>query len=314
MPKPLPIYRNEETKSKLFSFYKKTLATWPVPYEEIMVQTRYGDTHVITSGTKEALTTASSAVAATPVVLLHAAGTNATMWSPNVAALSNTYHTYALDTIGDLGRSVLKDANYYPKTSQEYGRWLTDVFDGLGIRQAFVIGSSMGGWITHSFALFAPERIKKIVLLDPAAGIPTRTTWARMFLLAAIFPFKSNYRRIVHKVLGNINEEEGEGEGKEGEGKKLWFDYMVTAFASKVKPRLGMPTKFSDQELVNTEVPILLLIGEEEVIYGSIDATIERAKKLIPHIHVEIIPNAGHLPNMDQPNLVNKMILKFLAE
>jgi pimeloyl-ACP methyl ester carboxylesterase len=48
--------------------------------------------------------------------------------------------------------------------------------------------------------------------------------------------------------------------------------------------------------------------------YGSIDATIERAKKLIPHIHVEIIPNAGHLPNMDQPNLVNKMILKFLAE
>jgi pimeloyl-ACP methyl ester carboxylesterase len=50
------------------------------------------------------------------------------------------------------------------------------VFDGLGIRQAFAIGSSMGGWITHSFALFAPERIKKIVLLDPAAGIPTRTT------------------------------------------------------------------------------------------------------------------------------------------
>jgi hypothetical protein len=81
MPKHLSIYRNEETKSKLFSFYKKTLATWSVPYEEIMVQTRYGDTHVIVSGTEEALTTSSSsAVAATPVVLLHAAGTNATMW------------------------------------------------------------------------------------------------------------------------------------------------------------------------------------------------------------------------------------------
>jgi pimeloyl-ACP methyl ester carboxylesterase len=90
---------------------------------------------------------------------------------------------------------------------------------------------------------------------------------------------------------------------------------MVTTFVSKVKPRLGMPTKFSDQELANTKVPILLLIGEEEVIYSSIDATIESAKKkLIPYIHVEIIPNAGHLPNMDQPNLVNKMILNFLAE
>ena len=49
-------------------------------------------------------------------------------------------------------KSVLKDADYYPKTSQDYGRWLTNVFDGLGIRQAHVIGSSMGGWITHGFA------------------------------------------------------------------------------------------------------------------------------------------------------------------
>jgi pimeloyl-ACP methyl ester carboxylesterase len=306
----IPIYRNEETKSKFFSFYKEALATWPVPYEELMVQTSYGNTHAISSGPKQASVT-SAAAAAIPIVLLHAAGTNATMWSPNVAALSSTFHLYAIDTIGDLGKSVLKDADYYPKTSQDYGRWLTDVFDGLGIKQAFVIGSSMGGWITHSLALFASERIRKIVLLDPAAGIPTRTTWATMFLLAAIFPFKSNYRRIVRKLLGNSIKE---GEGGEEKGKKLWFDYMVTAFASKVKPRLGMPTKFSDQELTKTKVPILLLIGQEEVIYGSIDATIERARRLIPHIQVEIIPNAGHLPNMDQPSLVNTMILKFLAE
>jgi len=56
MPKHIPIYRNEETKSKLFSFYKKALATWPVPYEELTVQTRYGDTHVIASGSKQAAT------------------------------------------------------------------------------------------------------------------------------------------------------------------------------------------------------------------------------------------------------------------
>lgn len=309
MSRHIPIYRNEVTKSILFSFYEKALATWPVPYEERMVQTRYGDTHVIASGPKQASTTSAASTVTTPVVLLHAAGTNATMWSPNVADLSSTYRLYALDTIGDLGKSVLKDTDYHPKTSQDYGKWLTDVFDGLGIRQAFVIGSSMGGWITHSAAIFASERIKKIVLLDPAAGIPTRTTWARMFLMAAMFPFKSNYRRIAHKILGNTTEE-----GRGGEkGKKFWFDYMVTAFASKVKPKLGMPAKFSDQELTKTEAPTLLLIGQEEVIYGSIDATIERAKRLIPHVQVEIIPNAGHLPNMDQPKLVNTMILKFLA-
>jgi pimeloyl-ACP methyl ester carboxylesterase len=295
MPENLAIYRNEETRSKLLSFYKRTLATWPVRYEELLVQTPYGDTHLIASGSKQAAAT---------LILIHAASANATMWSPNVAAFTTAYRVYALDTIGDLGKSVLKDPNYYPKTALDYAKWVSDVLDGLGIRQAYVMGSSMGGWITHSAALFAPERIEKIVLLAPAAGIPTKTRWAKMFLLAAIFPFKSNYRMITRKVLGN----------KFVEGKQLWFDYMMTAFASKVKPRLGMPTKFSDEELTKTKVPTLLLIGQDEVIYGSIDATLDRARRLIPHIQTEIIPNAGHLPNVDQPELVNARILKFLAE
>jgi hypothetical protein len=77
MSENLAIYRNEETRSKLLSFYKRTLATWPVPYEELLVQTPYGDPLAIASGSKQAAAT---------LVLIHAASANATMWSPNVAA------------------------------------------------------------------------------------------------------------------------------------------------------------------------------------------------------------------------------------
>ena len=52
MSKHILIYKKEEIKSNLFSFYQKALATWPVPYEEFMVATHYGDTHVIASGAK----------------------------------------------------------------------------------------------------------------------------------------------------------------------------------------------------------------------------------------------------------------------
>jgi len=150
MSENLAIYGNEGTRSKLLSFYKRTLATWPVLYEELLVQTPYGDTHVIASGSKQTAAT---------LVLIHAAGANATMWSPNVAAFSSSYCVYALYTMGDLGKGVLKDPNYYPKTALDYANWVSDVLDGLGIRQAYVMGSSMGGWITHSAALFTPERI-----------------------------------------------------------------------------------------------------------------------------------------------------------
>jgi pimeloyl-ACP methyl ester carboxylesterase len=292
----LLIYKDEETKFKFLSFYKKSLATWPVPYEEFMVRTRYGDTHVIACGPKDR----------DPIVLIHAAGVNGTMWAPNVTAFSHQHRVYALDTIGDFGKSVLNDSRLYPKSAQDYSKWLIDVFDGLGISQASVVGSSMGGWITHGAATFAPDRIKKIVLLDPAAGIPTKTKWAGMFLSATIFPFESNYRNISRKMLGS----------KQSEEKEFWFDYMVTAFSSKskAKPRLGLPSKFSDEQLSNTKAPTLLLIGQNEVIYDSIDATVERAKKLISNIQTEIISDAGHLPNIDQPEIVNARILKFLAE
>jgi pimeloyl-ACP methyl ester carboxylesterase len=75
-----------------------------------------------------------------------------------------------LGTIGDLGGSVL--TNGHPRTGREYALWLGDLFDGHGLGQAGVIGSSKGSWIAHSFALCAPERVRKLVLLAPAAGIP----------------------------------------------------------------------------------------------------------------------------------------------
>jgi pimeloyl-ACP methyl ester carboxylesterase len=121
-----------------------------------------------------------------------------------------------------------------------------------------------------------------------------------------LFPFKFNYRNISRKVLGD----------KKSEVKELLFDYMVTAFSykSKAKACLGLPSKFSDEQLSHTKAPILLMIGQNEVIYGSIDATVERARKLISNIQTEIIPDAGHLPNIDQPEIVNSHILKFLQE
>ena len=127
-----------------------------------------------------------------------------------------------------------------------------------------------------------------------------------MFLSATIFPFKSNYRNISRKVLGS----------KQSEEKEFWFDYMVTRFSSKSKAklRLGLPSKFSDEQLSRTKAPTLLLIGQNEVIYGSIDATVERAKKLISNIQTEIVSDAGHLPNIDQPEIVKTCKVKFLAE
>jgi pimeloyl-ACP methyl ester carboxylesterase len=72
------------------------------------------------------------------------------------------------------------------------------------------------------------------------------------------------------------------------------------------------PTVFTDQELKQIDLPSLLLIGTAEKIYNPGKA-IERAQNWMSDISAEIIPDAGHLLIMDQPDIINAHVLKFLA-
>ena len=81
MAKISSIYVTSENKAKILSIYDKRLSQWPVPYEFLNVPTRYGSTHIIASGPKDA----------PPIVLLYGQGGTATMWLPNVLALSRDY-------------------------------------------------------------------------------------------------------------------------------------------------------------------------------------------------------------------------------
>lgn len=165
------------------------------PHEILKVPTRYGDTHVTASGPRNA----------PPIVLLSAMGVTSRMWQPNVTALSCDYQVYALDTIGDQGRSALNNMDVYPNNGKAYSDWLADVFNELGVERADVIGSSYGGWITMNHAIHAPERVKRIALLGPM-GLPS--WWTTLKVLSHLwkvflFPTQANIDQITQWALGD---------------------------------------------------------------------------------------------------------------
>ena len=73
-----------------------------------------------------------------------------------------------------------------------------------------------------------------------------------------------------------------------------------------------MPSVFPDEELQQIQNPILMLIGDQDKLNPP--KVIEQAKRMIPQIETEIIPNAGHLLSMEQPKLVNTRVMNFLAK
>jgi pimeloyl-ACP methyl ester carboxylesterase len=92
----------------------------------------------------------------------------ATAWFANIAELSANHRVYAVDGIGDAGKSI---AECLIEKRSDYAEWLREVFDGLNIEKAHLLGHSYGGWLALNMALAYPERLRKIVLLAPAASI-----------------------------------------------------------------------------------------------------------------------------------------------
>jgi len=84
---------------------------------------------------------------------------------------------------------------------------------------------------------------------------------------------------------------------------------MVTRYC---RPATMYPTVFTDAELKQIDLPALLLIGAGDKIYNPQKA-IQRAQRWMPDLTAEIIANAGHLLIMDQPEIINAHILKFLS-
>jgi pimeloyl-ACP methyl ester carboxylesterase len=270
--------------------YNSSLGHWPVPYAEQDLPTRFGFTHIIASGSD----------GAKPVILLHGQDSSATSWIYNMADLSRAFRTYAVDTMGDMGKSR---PAVLPANREDYSYWLLDVLDQLKVEKADLVGLSYGGFLALNFALAFPERLNRMVLLAPGIpnfGSPT-LQWANYGMPMMTFPSRSTVKRFIHgaSMTGySINDPVHE---------QMIIGMMNMKNVSFMRP------VFSDEELKRMEVPTLLLVGDHEIMYEPRKA-LERACGLIPNLQAELIPNAIHLLNSDQPFIVDECILKFLCK
>jgi len=281
------MFKTPAGQARYFAAYDSTLALWPVPVESVDVPTRFGNTHVNACGPEDA----------PPLLLLHAFAMSSTMWYPNVAALSRAYRVYALDTIGDKGKSLSARPILTPL---DFVTWLSDVFDELRLEQAYVAGLSFGGFLALNLALSAPERVTELVLLAPVGLLPIRSQFYFRLAAAMLLPFLSfKFRQELSLGLSSTNAAPAIKQFLTPTDFR--FDYN----------KVFIPPGYSDNALQQIKAPTLLLLGEREVIYDP-QAALKRAANLIPHIETGIIPGAGHALSFDQPEMVHQRILEFL--
>jgi len=286
-------YRSAEAREIYLTYYDSLAARqWPVTSEERMAPTSYGETFVRITGPP----------AAPPLVLFPGAFTTSLMWAPNIRMLSDAFRTYAVDQIGDSGRSTCTRP---VRSWEDLLGWMSDLFRALELTHGInLAGMSFGGSLAAQYALHYPERVAKVVLLAPGGTVLRFST---VFMARLMFTAMSTRQRlpaVVRWLFADMARKD-----------PLWIDETVELLSMNMrslqKRQLPMPKVFTDAEWQRLKVPALFLAGEHETIYSPTKA-VRRLKRVAPQVKTEIISGAGHDLTFAQAELVSRRVIDFL--
>ncbi|MCX5209025.1 alpha/beta fold hydrolase [Kitasatospora sp. NBC_00240] len=274
--------------TRFLAAYDAVLDAWPVPVERLDLPSAHGTTRVLLCGPEDG----------EPLVLLNGGGTTATVWFANVAELSRTRRVHAVDRIGEPGRSVAGERPI--RTAEDLHDWLDGVLDALGLGRTDLCGHSYGGWIALTYALRAPERVRRLVLLDPTncfAGFRPR------YLLRALPMLLRPTARRARSFLA--------WETGGAELDRRWLE-LYGLGAELPRARVVLGRRPAAERLRASTVPALVLLAGDSRAHDSRRVE-EAARRRLPGVETAVLDGLTHhgIPSVGAP-ASNRRIADFL--
>ncbi len=255
-----------------------------------------------------------------PVVLLHGGGLDAAglSFQKAIPALAKRHRVFAPDLPG-FGQSDPMPVTWRVEECVEFvGRFL----DALGLKRASLVGISMGGAFAVGFTLLAPERVERLVLVD-SAGLGNEIPGGLLSYFRVQMPLFDELswtalaacRTLARRNLGAALLSQKQVFSEEVLDRYLRLARRTgagIAFRQLQRSEYqwnGMRTNYLDR-LSEIKVPTLLVHGVEDKIVPVHWA--RRAHGLIENSTIELIPQCGHLPPIEKPDLFNRLTRRFL--
>jgi pimeloyl-ACP methyl ester carboxylesterase len=237
------------------------------------------------------------------LVLLHGFLCDSRCWRHQLSHLSDRFRVVAWDAPGAGSSSDPSDTF----TTASYARCLTGFLDAIGIEQAHVLGLSWGGILAQEFYRLSAERVRSLVLADTYAGwrgsLP-ETVWKQR--LATCLQDASGPREtLLAKFLPGVFTDAAPQLLREE------FAAIVSEFHPIGFRLMSLSSAEVDTRdlLPRVAVATLVLWGDDD--RRSPLHVAEQFHAAIPGAELAIIPNAGHLSNMEQPDVFNGHVRRF---
>lgn len=242
-----------------------------------------------------------------PVLFLHGFPFDRTLWDGQVAALPAGWRALAPDLRG-FGAS--RDPGREPLTMAQHAADMVALLDQLRIERAVVCGLSMGGYIALAMLRIAPERLRALVLCDTRAepdGAEARETR----VATAERVRREGTAAIVATLLPKLLAESTFARAP-GVVERLRGMMEAASAESIARASLGMAERADARPLLaDIRVPVLVLGGESDAVTPP--DVLRSLAAAIPGARLELLPDAGHVSNLENPAAFDAALHAFLA-
>lgn len=225
-----------------------------------------------------------------PVVLLHGGLATADTWSMQAPALAEHYRVYVPERRGH-GRTADVDG---PLTYAAMTADTIAFLEALNIADACLIGWSDGGAVAALVAIARPDLVRKLVVIGQYLQLDGERPESRAMLDA--MATDTDTRDLFASMHTGLSPDGPEHF-------PVFYDKVIRMW--RVEPEIPLA------DLARIDAPTLILQGDDDAVRVEHSALLART---IPHTQLAVVPGASHACPIEKPDLVNRLILDFLAD
>jgi pimeloyl-ACP methyl ester carboxylesterase len=255
------------------------------------------------------------------VIFIHGTGAWSETWRETMRVVSEQgFYTVAID-MPPFGYSARPEDNSYERVDQ--AKRIIGVIDELKLEKVTLVGHSYGGGATAEAAFLAPEKIQALVLVDPALGLhasgtvsPLITTFlkitpVRNAFISATISNPLFTRQLLKLFIANPDHATDEWVATYQRPMNV---KGATAAVGEWLPTLLLPPSASLSTNIESyqkfELPTLIVWGEKDSI-----TPLSQGNHLVQHMpaaKLKILPEVGHIPQIEDPAAFHNVLLEFL--
>jgi len=249
-----------------------------------------------------------------PIVFLHGVGGDSESWRLQLDDFKGSYRAVAWDMPGYGDSAPLEEM-----TASALVNTVSILFDRLSIDRAHLVGHAFGGMIALAYAATHPERLRSLTLLATSPGFDhgdgdhpgdsqAEATRREQFVERQIGPLDrgASMAELAPKLIRGLI-----GDDADPKGMEQAILSLAAVPESGYRSAIECLSRVDLQEqLADIRTPALLIAGEKDPVVPP--SMMQSMLEALPVAQLETLSNCGHLPHLERPDAVNRLITDFL--